>query len=457
MSLPDGRLVSFYGDDFTGSAAVMEVLTFAGLKTVLFLDTPTEAQVARFGDYRGVGIAGVARARSPEWMEDNLPEAFDALARLDAPIAHYKVCSTFDSAPHVGSIGKAIDLAAPVLGGDWHPLLVAAPPIHRYQLFGNLFATVDGVGYRLDRHPTVSRHPTTPMDEADVRVHLAKQTRRPIGLVDYLALAAGRGDGVLSAARGGGAEIVAIDVIDETSLAEAGRLIWENRGERLLVIGSQGVEYALVAHWRAAGLIGDAPRPREANAARIAAVSGSCSPVTGRQIDWAEANGLAGIRLDVASAVDGRRWQSVIDRAIEAATAALAGGRSPLVYTARGPDDTAIPTLKQAALAAGESEAEVNARIGHGLGAILRAIVTGTDIRRVAIAGGDTSGHALSGLGIIALEAEVALTPACGISIARSDDAALDGLEVALKGGQMGPVDYFGMIERGRPLENGVN
>ena len=94
--------------------------------------------------------------------------------RLGAPIAHYKVCSTFDSAPHVGSIGKAIDLAAPVLGGDWHPLLVAAPPIHRYQLFGNLFATVDGVGYRLDRHPTVSRHPTTPMDEADVRVHLAQ-------------------------------------------------------------------------------------------------------------------------------------------------------------------------------------------------------------------------------------------------------------------------------------------
>ncbi len=42
MSLPDGRLVAFYGDDFTGSAAVMEVLTFAGLPTVLFLDTPTD-------------------------------------------------------------------------------------------------------------------------------------------------------------------------------------------------------------------------------------------------------------------------------------------------------------------------------------------------------------------------------------------------------------------------------
>lgn len=456
MSLPGGRLIAFYGDDFTGSAATMEVLTFAGLPTVLFLDTPTEAQVARFAGYRGIGIAGVARSRSPGWMEENLPEAFEALARLEAPIAHYKVCSTFDSAPHVGSIGRAIDVAAPVLGGHWHPLLVAAPPIHRYQLFGNLFATVDGVGHRLDRHPTVSRHPTTPMDEADVRVHLAKQTARPIGLVDYLALASGKGDAALSRARGEGAEIVAIDVIDEASLAEAGRLIWENRGERLLVIGSQGVEYALVAHWRAAGMIGDPPPPRRADAARIAAVSGSCSPVTGRQIDWAEANGLAGIRLDVAAAVDEHRWDQVIEAATEAATAALAAGRSPLVYTARGPDDAAIPGLRLAVLAAGADEAEVNTRIGHGLGAILRAIVKSSGIRRVAIAGGDTSGHALAGLGIIALEAEVALTPACGINIARSDDPGLDGLEVALKGGQMGPLDYFGMIERGRPLEDGV-
>ena len=237
MSLPDGRLVSFYGDDFTGSAAVMEVLTFAGLTTVLFLDTPTRGAggaVRRLSRHRHRR----RRAGAEPGMDGRrtFPMRSRRCDRLKAPIAHYKVCSTFDSAPHVGSIGKAIDLAAPVLGGDWHPLLVAAPPIHRYQLFGNLFATVDGVGYRLDRHPTVSRHPMTPMDEADVRVHLAQQTARPIGLVDYLALTAGEGRrGTVARARAGGAEIVAIDVIDEASLAEAGRLIWENRGERLFV------------------------------------------------------------------------------------------------------------------------------------------------------------------------------------------------------------------------------
>ena len=58
-SLPQGPLVSFYGDDYTGSSAVMEVLTFAGLPTVLFLDVPTPERLARFEGYRGIGIAGV--------------------------------------------------------------------------------------------------------------------------------------------------------------------------------------------------------------------------------------------------------------------------------------------------------------------------------------------------------------------------------------------------------------
>jgi uncharacterized protein YgbK (DUF1537 family) len=456
MSLPDGRLIAFYGDDFTGSAATMEVLTFAGLPTVLFLDVPTPEQMARFAGYRGIGIAGIARSKSPAWMEANLPAAFAALAALGAPVAHYKVCSTFDSAPHVGSIGKAIDLAVPALGGAWHPMLVAAPAIHRYQLFGNLFATVDGTGYRLDRHPTVSRHPTTPMDESDVRIHLGRQTERRTGLVDYLSLVSGDGDAALARAHEAGAEVVAIDVIDEASLVAAGRLIWENRGDRLFVIGSQGVEYALVAYWRAVGLVEAPPPPKAAGPARIAAVSGSCSPVTARQIDWAGDNGFSLVALDATAAVDENLWADALAHAIASARKALAAGHCPLVYTARGPDDHAIPALKAAIRAAGASEEAVNARIGHGLGAILRDLVADGAVRRVAIAGGDTSGHALAGLGIVALEAEVALAPACAINIARADDPATDGLEVALKGGQMGPVDFFGMIERGSPRQDGV-
>jgi 3-oxoisoapionate kinase len=297
----------------------------------------------------------------------------------------------------------------------------------------------------------MSRHPVTPMHEADVRLHLAEQTSRKIGLVDYLALTRGRGDEALRRALAEGAEIVALDVIDEASLAAAGRLVWEHRGERLFCVGSQGVEYALVAHWRAAGLLGEAPPRRTAERARIAAVSGSCSPVTARQIAWGRENGFSAIRLDALAAVNETRWGYALDAAIEEARIVLKAGMCPLVFTADGSDDPTIQGLRDAIAAAGADAGTVNARIGHGLGAILKALVTTSGIRRVAIAGGDTSGEALDGLGVTALEAKVELAPACAISRASSGDARLDGLEVALKGGQMGPLDFFGLIERGRP------
>ena len=46
--LPAGTLLAFCGDDFTGSSAVMEVMTFAGLPAVMFVEVPTAEQLIRF-------------------------------------------------------------------------------------------------------------------------------------------------------------------------------------------------------------------------------------------------------------------------------------------------------------------------------------------------------------------------------------------------------------------------
>ena len=109
------RSLTFYGDDFTGSSAVMEVTDLRG---------PADGSVPRARRRRSDSPGSRATAASaspasparriPAWMDRNLPPVFAAAApALGAPIAHYKVCSTFDSAPHVGSIGRAIDIAAP--------------------------------------------------------------------------------------------------------------------------------------------------------------------------------------------------------------------------------------------------------------------------------------------------------------------------------------------------------
>jgi len=108
--LPDGPVVAWYGDDFTGSSAVMEALTFAGLPSVLFFNLPTQAQLQKFPNVKGVGIASTARTQSPKWMEEHLPFALKTLSELSNGIVHYKVCTTMDSSPEIGSIGKAIEV-----------------------------------------------------------------------------------------------------------------------------------------------------------------------------------------------------------------------------------------------------------------------------------------------------------------------------------------------------------
>jgi 3-oxoisoapionate kinase len=90
-SLPEGLLLAYYGDDFTGSTDSMEAMAAAGVSTVLCLDTPTPELLARFPDARCVGIAGSSRGRSAEWMRAMLPDAFASLAALGAPVLQYKI------------------------------------------------------------------------------------------------------------------------------------------------------------------------------------------------------------------------------------------------------------------------------------------------------------------------------------------------------------------------------
>lgn len=429
--LPGDRpVLAFYGDDFTGSGATMEVLAFAGVPTVLFLEPPTREDLARFPGTRAVGLAGDARTRDPDWMRAELPGLFARLRALGAPILHYKLCSTLDSAPHVGAIGTAAEIA---LGpGETALLVVAAPQIGRWQAFGTLFARAgDAAIHRLDRHPTMACHPVTPMGEADVRRHLSRQTGLRLGLIDLLDLKAGRGLERLAAERAAGG-IVALDVIDAETLAAAGDLLWAAKG---VLLGSQGVEYALVAAWTRAGLLPPAPTPRPLRGAeRIAVVSGSCSPTTAAQIAAAEAAGFAVLDVD-PRAPD---WEATAT----AALAALGDGRSPLVASARG------GTL------GGTTGGGAHPDLGAGLGRLLDRLVREAELTRAVIAGGDTSSLGARALGLTALTAEAPIDP--GAALLRGHRADGSGLEIVLKGGQMGRPDFFVRVRDGHEGPGGT-
>lgn len=450
-TLPKGLLLAFYGDDFTGSTDAMEVLAFAGLPTVLFVKPPTQEGLERFQHHRGIGIAGTARSSSPGWMDEHLPAAFRTLFSLAAPITQYKVCSTFDSSTTVGSIGRAIDLALPLAAEAWSPLVVGAPQLQRWQAFGNLFAGVGPVRHRLDRHPTMSRHPMTPMGEADLSRHLAQQTSVPVALVDVVDLMRGNGDAALQAALARG-RIVSFDVIDDATQAEVGRLIWSNRGRGLFSASSSGLEYALVAWWRAAGLL--PPVCANALAAagpvdRLLVLSGSCSPATADQIGHATAAGFRSCPVDVLRIVTPQTRQLELDQVVASAGRALQAGQDVLVYTAQSPDDAAMARLREHCAAAGTSVAQAQQSLGDALGSIASTLLQQHVLPRVVLAGGDTSGRIVARLPIDALEAVSPLAKGSPICRCYSPVARFNGMELVMKGGQVGAADFFTAAKRG--------
>lgn len=449
-ALPAGPLLAYYGDDFTGSTDVMEAFTAAGVPTVLFLRTPGPEWVKRFAHMRCIGLAGTARGHTPGWMREHLPAAFASLQAFGAPLLHYKVCSTFDSSPERGSIGQAIDLGVPHMLGRWSPMVVGAPRLRRYQAFGHLFAAMGDVVHRLDRHPTMSRHPVTPMGESDLRLHLARQTPRRIELIDLVTLKAGQGDAALHALVGDDVPVVMLDVVDDDTLAEAGRLVWEHRGKGLFGAASSGLEYALAAHWRRSGALPEpATLPPTQAVPAMAAISGSCSPMTAAQITWAGEHGFVTERLDVGAVLWPARRELEIGRVLAVALAALQAGRSPLIYSAAGPDDPAVTTFAAQAEAAGLSVAEASARVGDALAETMRRLVAASGVRRLAIAGGDSSGAVASALDIAALTVAAQLVPGAPLCRVWSDAPGMDGMEVVLKGGQMGQADFFGRVLHG--------
>jgi 3-oxoisoapionate kinase len=454
-------LLAYYGDDFTGSTDVMEALQWAGLRTVLFLEPPTAADLARFADLRAFGVAGESRTMTPEEMDAALAPALDRLRASGAPLVHYKVCSTFDSSPGIGSIGRAIEIGRRLFGTRCVPVLAGAPVLGRFTVFGNQFARsgLDTEPFRLDRHPTMRHHPVTPMREADLRLHLGQQTSLDVALFDVLRLAdsdpGARWDERL--AHGPGAMVV--DVLYPSHLPTIGQLISRGAspGTPLFVVGSSGVEYALAAHWERTGhlegLRSHAPGRPEFNAVdQLLVMTGSCSPVNDSQIAWAEGHGFVSVPLDVARLVRPDTREAEIGASIERGLAPLVRGASVILHSSRGPDDPRVEETRRALARVGSSGADGPLQGGRTIGPILGRILAGllarARLRRVVVTGGDTSGSVARALGVEALEAIAEAAPGSPLCRIHTADA-LDGLEVVFKGGQVGRTDIYGTIRNG--------
>jgi uncharacterized protein YgbK (DUF1537 family) len=326
-----------------------------------------------------------------------------------------------------------MELGRDVFRSGTVPVVVGAPHLGRAVIFGNLFAEADGVWYRIDRHPTMRQHPVTPMTEADLRLHLARQTKLPMALVDLTAFQSHTAQKHWQNEIDARAGAAVFDGFSDAMLEETARILWESAAERaVFAVGSSGLTHGLLHHWRSIGLvdstelIGPAQTLEPASPVdRLLVLSGSCSPVTARQIRRAKQMGFAALRLEGAGP-----WSATAAKAHQA----LQSGRSVVLFTALGPQT---------------HDEKYGEKLGEALGSLLLDLVLSSGVRRVLIAGGDTATHSVKQLGLNALTFAAPLV--AGVPLCRGHAASqLDGIELALKGGQIGPEDFFANVRDGR-------
>ncbi len=414
----------FCGDDFTGASDTLATLARAGLKTRLFLTPEGLEHSQEICRLDAAGLATAHRAMGPYAIAKEMEAVGRMVKRFSPRLFHYKVCSTFDSSPETGSIGAAITGLDAVLPNCRTMVLGGQPSLGRYCIFSNLFAAApDKTVFRLDCHPTMSCHPITPMSCADIRQILTDQGLEGIKGVHWPLYENGY-EQVRQAAEQilGNREIPLFDVMEDKDLSLIGQILYDQVAHPVVAVGASSVAQAYVA---AGADARTAPVPQTVAAPEkpVFIMAGSRSQATAAQVK--DAVGFE--RVTISPKAIEANTQKALDDYSAACQAALAKGAHVLAVVA----DERDHTLGRGRIAGFTAE-------------LITRICASGMTGRLGIAGGDTSSLALQHLKVESLSFVADVEP--GICLCRlhaPGQEFLDGLEVILKGGQMGSSNLF--------------
>ena len=334
----------------------------------------------------------------------------------------YKICSTFDSTDR-GNIGPVLDALRADAGEPITLVTPAFPETGRTLYQGNLFVG----GVPLNESP-LKDHPLNPMRDANLVRVLGRQSTAPVGLVDLATVARGA-DAIRArlarlAADGVGASIA--DAVFESDLEALGIATLDHR----FSVGASGLGLGLARGLVTAGAVERHDRSALAGhpiAGPAACLAGSCSRATLEQISRAEQS-MPVLRLNPEKLVDGGME---VRHALDWAAGRLTQGRI-LIASSAPPDLVAALQARHGRVAAGLA-------IEQSLAAIADGLIT-LGVRKLVIAGGETSGAVVDRLGLGAFELGPEIAP--GVPLLRTLGSRNQML-LALKSGNFGGPAFF--------------
>ena len=405
-------------DDFTGATDLANTLVRHGMRSVQLIGVP-DGDLA-VGDVDAIVIALKSRTNA---AAQAVAESLAALRWLRAAGCRqyfFKYCSTFDSTAK-GNIGPVTEALMQALDTDFSIACPAFPENGRTLYKGHLF-----VGDALLSESGMQNHPLTPMTDANLVRVLTAQCTTKVGLVPFDTVERGARAIVdaFEALRSSGHRHAIVDAISDTHLTAIG----EACADLPLVTGGSGVAVGLPSNFRRAGLLADhdAADSLPAVGGLAAVLSGSCSSATLEQVNRGKSR-WPSFHVDPMAAAQGR---DVAAHAIEFANTKIADG-PVLIYASAAADEVSQVQAKLGRERAGALVEDVMARVARGL--------VDHGVRKLVVAGGETSGAVVNALGIGALRIGPQIDP--GVPWTASIGELT--LALALKSGNFGGPDFF--------------
>ena len=420
MKLPAKLTLGCIADDYTGASDLANTLTRQGLRTVQTIGVPPDDLALPEVD--AVVVSLKSRSIDADLAVTKSRAADKWLRSRGADHVLFKICSTFDSTD-AGNIGPVMD-ALRADSGDAIVLVTPAfPETGRTVYMGNLF-----VGAVPLNESPLKDHPLNPMHDSNLVRVLARQSGTKVGLVNLAALA--RGAGVVRenladlAGKGFGAAV--IDAVFDRDLETIGTVALDHR----LSVGASGIGLGIARALVAAGKVGSsaAATVSDSVGGPAACLAGSCSQATLQQIANAEKS-MAVLHLDPERVVAG---SDEVQRALAWAIERIGSG-PVLIASSSTPDQVADLQSRHGRDAAGHAIEQAMAFLAEGL-------VQG-GVRRLVVAGGETSGAVVDRLGIpgFLVGAEIA----AGVPVLQAVGAKQGAMLLALKSGNFGGANLF--------------
>jgi uncharacterized protein YgbK (DUF1537 family) len=405
-------------DDFTGATDLANTLVRQGLRSVQLIGVPESG--FRLDDVDAVVIALKSRTTPAAEAVAQSLSALEWLRAAGCRQFFFKYCSTFDSTA-TGNIGPVTEALLEALDADFSIACPAFPENGRTIFNGHLF-----VGDTPLNESAMKHHPLTPMTDANLVRVLSAQCAGRVGLVPFHVVDRGSQAilGAFANLRSAGYRHAIVDAISDAHLITIGAACADLR----LVTGGSGVALGLPANFRNAGVLADHGEADSLPAVggTAAVLAGSCSPATLQQVEHARSIWPA-FHVDPMALAEGR---DVAAQAIEFAGARIADG-PVLIYASAAPAVVGEVQAKLGRERAGTLVEGAMAQIASGLVAL--------GVRKLVVAGGETSGAIVSALNIRALRIGPQIDPGVPWTASIGDPK----LALALKSGNFGAPDFF--------------